>query len=447
MPVFEHRSTLPFPATDVYAWHTRPGALRRLIAPWSGVEVIDERGPFETREVVLSMPVGPARVRWTARHEGVDPGRAFRDVMVSGPFTRWEHTHSFEPAETGSVLVDHVDYTLPMGGLGEGVAGDQVQAMLERTFTFRHRRTAEDLAAHAGRAPRTFAVSGASGLVGTALCAFLETGGHTVRRFVRRSAGPGEVRWDPKTGTVAPGGLDGVDVVVHLAGENVGERWTAERKRAVMESRDQGTRTLAKAAAAAGVKTFLSASAIGFYGDRGDEIDETTPSGEGFLAEVCRAWEDAAKPAADAGARVVNLRIGVVLSTEGGALAKLLPPFRAGLGGPVGSGRQGMSWIALDDVLRAILHVAFADDVAGPVNVTAPHPVAQADFAKTLGSVLGRPAILPLPAFAVTTMFGEMGKEVLLGGQYVKPRRLQESGFTWLRPELRPALAWELGRS
>lgn len=447
MPVFELISPMPVSAEALYAWHARPGAFRRLVPPWDDVRVVSERGPFESREVELAMKVGPARVRWVARHEAVVPGRSFRDVQVHGPFARWEHTHLFEPTETGSRLVDRVDYALPLGSIGDGVGGDAVDARLRKVFAFRHRRTREDLELHAGRAPLHFAVTGASGLVGTELCALLESGGHTVVRLVRRAAGPGEARWDPAAGTVDLAALEGVDVVVHLAGENVGERWTDARRKAILESRKLGTATIARAVATLKPRAFLSCSATGFYGDRGDApLDETASSGEGFLADVCRAWEAAVAPAEAAGVRTVRMRVGVVLAARGGALAKLVPPYLAGAGGPVGSGRQQMSWIALDDLLRAIVHLAFADGVAGPVNMTAPAPVAQAEFAKVLGAVLHRPAILPLPAFAVRAMFGEMGREVLLAGQRVLPTRLQGSGFHFVRTDLREALAFELGR-
>ena len=294
------------------------------------------------------------------------------------------------------------------------------------------------------------AVSGASGLIGTALTAALSEQGHDVLRLVRRPAsGPAEIAWDPPRGQVEADKLEGLDAVVHLAGTSIAaSRWTAARKAEIRASRVAGTRTLAEALAGTRVKpkAFLSASACGYYGDRGTErVDETSAPGLGFLADVCRAWEGAALPAAEAGIRTVALRFGVVLSSRGGALAKMRWPFLLGLGGPVGSGRQGFSWIGLDDVVGAILHVVTTNSVSGPVNVVSPDPVPQRDFARALGRALGRPAVIPLPAFAVKLLFGQMGEEALLSGAFVSPAVLERSGFAWRLPALDDALAVACG--
>jgi uncharacterized protein (TIGR01777 family) len=290
------------------------------------------------------------------------------------------------------------------------------------------------------------AVSGASGLIGTALTAALSERGHDVLRLVRRPAsGPAEIAWDPPGGHVEADKLEGLDAVVHLAGTSIAAtRWTDARKGEIRRSRVSGTRTLAEALAATRVKpkAFLSASACGYYGDRGTErVDETSPPGMGFLADVCRAWEAAARPASDAGIRTVALRFGVVLSSHGGALAKMRLPFSLGLGGPIGSGLQGFSWIGRDDVVGAILHLMTNTSVSGPVNVVSPDPVTQREFARALGRALGRPAVIPLPAFAVKIVFGQMGEEALLSGAFVSPAVLSRSGFTWKAPRLDDALA------
>ena len=237
--------------------------------------------------------------------------------------------------------------------------------------------------------------------------------------------------------------------MVHLAGAPIAGRWNASRREAILQSRQRGTRLLCERLARlqSPPRVLVSASAVGFYGDRGDEaLDEQSAAGQGFLAEVCRAWESACEPARAAGIRVVNLRFGLVVSASGGALVKLLPAFRLGLGGPQGSGRQYMSWIALDDAIGAIHHAMFRDDLSGPVNATAPFPVRNATFAGTLGKVLGRPALLPLPGIAVRAAFGEMGRELLLGGARVAPTRLERTGFAFRTPSLESALRFELGR-
>ncbi|MEM7582957.1 MAG: TIGR01777 family oxidoreductase [Acidobacteriota bacterium] len=292
-------------------------------------------------------------------------------------------------------------------------------------------------------------ISGASGLVGRALTASLRSDGHQVRRLVRRQPVASDAAfWDPAAGVLAEDALDGIDGVVHLAGENIaGGRWTRAFKQRVLDSRVAGTRLISEAVASCDVPpTLISASAIGFYGDRGAQrVDEDAPSGEGFLAEVCRQWEAATQPAEDAGARVVKLRIGVVLSTEGGALQRMLTPFKFGLGGVVGNGRQVVSWIHLIDLVAAI-EVALEDpELSGPVNAVAPEPVTQRELARTLGRVLGRPTLAPLPAIAVRMIFGEMGQELLLASTRVAPKRLEATAFPFRFETLEPALRHELG--
>lgn len=295
-------------------------------------------------------------------------------------------------------------------------------------------------------------VSGSSGLIGSALCAWLPMQGHTVQRLVRRAGiSPDEVSWDPLAGTLHAGDIEGVDAVVHLAGAGIAdERWTEARKAVIHDSRVRSTHLLAAGLAALGhrPRVLVSASAVGWYGDRGDEwLDESSDPGTGFLAAVGRAWEGAAQPATDAGIRVANPRTGIVLAREGGALAKLLPLFRLGLGGPVGSGRQWWSWISLGDALAAILHAIEHDDVRGPYNAVAPGLVTAGDFARTLGRVLARPASLPAPAFALRTVVGrELADEALLASQRARPAVLERTGFTFREPELEGALRRLLAR-
>lgn len=451
--VFVRRETLSVPADEAFRWHERPGAFERLVPPWERIELVEETGGVrDGARVVLRMHAGPLSLRWVAEHEGYTEGREFRDVQVEGPFRDWEHTHRMEPRADGtSVLEDRVEYALPFAAR---LAGGAMRRRLERTFAYRQRTTRDDLAAHAatkGRTSMQIAITGASGLVGETLVAFLTTGGHGVRRLVRAGRKPpGSVAWDPDAGTIDAAGLDGTDAVVHLAGEGIASgRWTDERKRRIRESRVKGTRLVAETLAAMPRKprVLVSASAVGFYGARGDEgLDESSAPGTGFLADVCGEWERAADPARAAGIRVVHLRFGVVLSRKGGALAKMLTPFKMGLGGRLGSGAQWMSWISLDDAIGAVLHALANDAVAGPVNAVAPNPVTNASFTKTLGGVLGRPTILPMPAFAARLAFGEMADHLLLTGQKVLPRRLLETGYRFRHPSLEEALRHLMGR-
>jgi hypothetical protein len=295
-------------------------------------------------------------------------------------------------------------------------------------------------------------VSGASGLVGTELVPALMAAGHEVNRLVRDKsrATRGDVFWNPLAGEIDPMIVGGCDAVINLAGEAIVGRWTAQKKERIRDSRIAGTRTIAEALAKhrGRPRILLNASAIGFYGSRGDQLlDETSQPGSGdFLSEVCKVWEGAAAPAAHAGVRVVFLRFGVILSAKGGALAKMLPPFRLGLGGKIGSGKQYMSWVALDDTVGAILHALHTDRLCGAVNVVAPEPVTNLTYTKTLGHVLVRPTVFPMPALAARAAFGQMADELLLTSQRVRPAKLLASGYAFKFPTLEPALRHVLGQ-
>lgn len=288
-------------------------------------------------------------------------------------------------------------------------------------------------------------VSGSHGLIGSALVPALTAAGHRVRRLVRGTPGPGEVAWDPVAGTVDAGGLAGADAAVHLAGVGIGDhKWSDDHKRAVLDSRVQGTGLLARTLAQLDQppKVLASGSAVGYYGYESDQIvTEADGKGRGFLADVVAKWEDAAAPAADAGIRTVLLRSGVVLTAKGGALKKQLLPFKLGIGGRLGRGTQWLSWISLEDEVAAILHLLTTANAKGPVNVTSPQPVTNAEFTATLAKVLKRPAFMPVPTPALHVLFGkEMTKEMLLGGQRVLPDVLNDSGFTSAHPRLEAAL-------
>ena len=456
MPVYTRRTEFPVPVEALFAWHERPGAFERLSPPWDGVTVAERSGGIrDGARVVLNVPAGPVTTRWVMEHEGYIPNAQFRDVMRRGPFARWVHTHRFVSlGGARSALEDVVDYALPLGALGRLGGGAFARAKIRRAFDYRHAVTAADLARHAtfaNRPPMHVAITGSTGLVGSALVPFLTTGGHTVTRVVRDRgrAGPGDVVWDPARGQIDAAALEGVDAVVHLAGEPVSERWTREHKAAILASRQEGTRLIAEAIAglARPPRVFVSTSAVGIYGDGGDQpLDEDGPHGRDFLAQVAEAWEAAAEPARRAGVRTVHPRLGVVLSPAGGALARLLPPFQMGGGGKLGSGKQWMSWIGLHDTVAALHHLLFTESLDGPVNVTAPAPVTNEAFSRTLAGILGRPAAITVPGFALKAMFGEMAEVMLLHGQRVLPRRLLESGFAFSHPTLEEALRFELGR-
>lgn len=431
------RSVVPSAVEDVFAWHARPGAITRLTPPWQPVRVGAEADSLRDGTATLVLPGG---VPWVAAHEadGYRPPHQFVDRLAC-PVLRWRHTHRFDAAGPGRTEVtDHVDTPVP-------------EAFLRSMFAYRHRQLAADLAAHRRyrHDPLTVAVTGASGLVGTALTALLTTGGHQVVRLVRRLAEtPGERTWQPDA--PAAGLLAGVDAVVHLAGAPVAGRFDDRHRRAVRDSRIEPTRALAELAARTdgGPKVFVSASAVGYYGpDRGDELlSEESERGQGFLADVVTDWEAATEPASAAGLRVVRVRTGLVLSPRGGLLRLQYPLFAAGLGGPLGAGRQWMPWIGLDDLADVNLRALTDSVLSGPVNAVSPEPVRNAEYTRTLGTVLKRPTLLKVPSIGPRLLLGQDGaRELAFAGQRVEPRRLTAAGHEFRHPRLADALGHLLG--
>jgi hypothetical protein len=454
---FEKSTRLPVSAEALYRWHMRPGAFHRLVPPFQRVRVLDEPDGI-AEGVTLTMKVyqGPIGLRWVAEHKDFVEGRQFVDEQSSGPFAAWRHTHTFEPAGPDACrLVDHIDYRLPMGPIGRLVGGRSTRHMLQRMFDFRHTRTRLDLMRHTSiedERTLTVAMTGASGLIGRHLTHFLTTGGHEVRPLVRdrqEAEAGGGIYWNIDDDAIDAEALEGVDAVVHLAGENIFGRWTEAKKRRIMESRRKGTRLLSEALAGLDdpPEVLVSASGIDYYGARGtDPVDESDGPGEGFLADVCQAWERSADPAREAGIRTVHTRFGLVLSAEGGGLKTMLPAFKMGVGGRIGSGNQYFPWVHIDDVLGIVHFAIFNDELEGPVNAVSPQSVTNSEFTQILGDVLSRPTWIPVPEFGVKLLFGQMGEEALLSGVRARPKKLEEAGYEWAWRDLREALEFELGQ-
>jgi uncharacterized protein len=476
MPSFEKRSPIAATREQLAAYHERTGALERLIPPWEKVRILQNEGPLvDGKRVVLATKIGPVWKEWEAEHFDVVPGVRFRDQAIRGPFAAWMHSHLFEesaaPTQAGmpvprdgnasseapafmplssSELVDRVEYELPLGLLGR-VGSGHVRRQLDRMFSFRHTRTANDLARQERFVDRhrlKIAVSGASGAIASNLIPFLTTAGHRISRLVReRVEKSDQIAWNAKTGEVNRS-IGECDALVHLAGRNIAVRWSKRNRDEIYRSRVDATRRLCEALAKLPKRpaTLVCASAVGFYGDRGEEVlDELSPRGDGFAAEMCESWERATDPAREAGMRVVNLRTGVVISGNSGAIAKLLPPAKFGMTGRLGSGKQWMPWIAMDDIIAAIHWCVQDESIVGPVNgVTG--SVRQGEFMKTLGRVLHRPTLAPLPAVGVKAIFGQMGRELLLASANVQPTRLRSAGYTPMFESLEAALRFELGR-
>ena len=457
MPKFEHECEIPFPVDDVFAWHMRPGALERLLPPWEDVRVVSREGGIDDGGTVrVRARRGPLKANLEVRHTAFERDRLFRDEQVSGPLESWVHDHEFESRGNGATLLrDRIAWEPPLGSAANIFTRGVIEAELKRFFAFRGRRIAMDMARHASYAgPRLrIAVTGAGGLIGSALCNFLTTGGHEVLPIVRRkpNRGRGEIYWDPMERRIEGGRLEGVDALVHLAGESLSRgRWTPAKKKAIWQSRIVGTRLIVAALnrLRRPPRVFVSSSAIGYYGDRGTErLTESARAGKGFLADLCREWETEAARASRSGVRVVQLRTGLALSPAGGALGTMLLPFKMGIGGRLGTGRQYVSWIDHDDLIALIFHAITTLSLKGPVNATAPHPVPNATFTTILGRVLRRPTLLPVPSLAVKGMFGEMGTALLLEGARVVPEAAVRSGFRFDFEGLEESLAYQLGES
>jgi uncharacterized protein len=447
----EFSSVVDAPRDEVFAWHARPGAFNRLSPPWQPVRVLTEAASLKDGRATLALPGG---LRWVAEHQAdsYDPPRRFVDTIGSDGLAslpariavRWRHTHEFEEVDDSRTrVIDRVDTPVP---------GSALRPM----FAYRHRQLADDLAAHRlaaehGLAPATVAVTGSSGLVGSALAAFLRTGGHRVVRLVRRTArGSDERQWNPDDPD--PELFAGVDAVVHLAGASIAGRFTDDHRKAMRDSRIRPTRRLAEilARTAAGPAVLISASAIGYYGyDRGDEaLTEDSDRGDGFLADVVADWEGSTAPAEQAGGRVVRVRTGIVQSPRGGTLRLMRPLFSAGLGGRLGSGRQWLSWIGIDDLVDVYHRALWDTTLSGPVNAVAPQPVRNTEYTRTLAHVLHRPAVLPVPPLGPRLLLGEQGaRELACASQRVIPMQLIEFGHRFRQPDLDSALRHLFGRS
>ena len=454
MSTLTWETEVPHPPSAVFDWYESTGSFDRLMPPWEVSEVVRADNTLEDgAQRVFRFPLGPIKMTWVAEHLNYDPPNKFEDVMLKGPFRSWHHTHRFIATKTGTRQIDEVTYELPMWALGRLVAGRSIRKRLDRMFKARKLRMTRDMSRHAdfSEKPRMkILVTGSSGLIGRELCAFLDTGKHEVWSLVRRQPRTErEIEWSPDEGRLDPSKIEGFDAVIHLAGYPVAnKRWTRKVKDAIMDTRVKSTTLISDTIAGLSdpPSVFLCASAIGFYGNRGEEeLDESSQLGEGYLADVSRKWEGCTKSASDAGIRTCLLRTGIVLSARGGALRKMLPAFKLGAGGPMASGKQWMSWISIDDEIYAIHHLMMSERCEGAHNLTAPEPVQNRTFTKNLGKVLRRPAFAPLPGFVMRLMFGERAGPLMIEGQRVMPQKLQESGYTFTHEVLEDALRDVLG--
>lgn len=432
---------VPADRDTVWRWHSAPGALERLTPPFLPMRPVSQAQSLRGGATVFALPGG---LKWVAQHQidGYVAGSQFVDEAANQPIkaaTGWRHTHRFEDAsgpggEAATLVHDTVSARMP-------------EFMLRPAFAYRQRQLIADitfLQSLPHRDPMVIAITGASGLVGSHLRAQLTTAGHTVIGLTRGEAGPGERHWDPDN--PAADLLDGVDAVAHLAGESIMGRFTEEKKRKIRDSRIGPTRKLAALAADSGVKAFVSASAVGYYGtDAGERPHvESDPAGKGFLADVCAEWEEASHVE---GIRVVNIRTGLALSGAGGLLPVLKASVNAGMGAQFGDGDFWMSWVALDDLTDLYTRALVDDTISGPINAAAPNPVTNSVMSATLAEVLRRPDFVTIPEFGPKLLLGNEGAhELALADQRVVPARANDAGWAFRYPTLEAVLRHELGR-
>ncbi len=451
---FNYISEFSCTAEKLYEYHARPGALERLLPPWERTTVLEKIGSLDPGgKVTLKMHLGPFPLIWIAHHLENDPGKMFRDIQHKGPFKRFEHTHRFNETKNGTRLEDNIEFELPLQPLLPQFIRNQIKKMLYRSFRYREHVIREDLRLHQrySKAPLRILISGAGGVLGQTLVPLLTTGGHKVFRLVRRTPRSSqEIFWDPAKQAIDSAAIPEIDAVIHLAGEYIGlSRWSDAKKRKVLESRINGTTLLAKTIAQRSEKpkVFLSASAVGYYGDRGkQQLKESDTQGNTFLSEVCKSWEQATIPAQKAGIRTVMLRLGVGLTPQGGALKRLLHASPFAYIRYFGSGNQYISWTSLDDMAAAIIHCIQTPSLEGPINIAAPTPVTNKDLIYTLSRVTRKPRVHALPGTLLQAVYGQMAHEILLASCRVSSQKLIDSGFKHRHPELLSTLQILLGK-
>lgn len=456
--LYSYESKISAPAADVFSYHERSSALQRLSPPWEPIRVLEKNGGIRVGDTVsIQMNMGPFKATWKAKHIEYEENRQFVDLQVKGPFKYWKHTHSFRsinPLETN--LKDTVRLELPFGAYGHALGYSKVRKKLNQLFTYRHITTQNDLndwmdlkSYPSGKV----AITGGNGLIGSELAVYLQAQGHEVvilsRSGKSRVFGVTGVRWDPDNKYIDARALTDVDSWIHLAGENLAQgRWTQKRIKALKESRVNSTRFLVSflLGLKKPPKVFISASGVAYYPSSDLVMTEDSQKGEGVLANICGEWEDASSSLIGSPIRRVVIRTGIVLSGKGGALAKLLPVFKAGLGGRIGSGNQFWSWIALDDLIRIYNFAVKHPECEGIVNAVSPTACTNRDFSKVLAITLSRPAILPVPEWGLKFILGRMADEALLASQKVDPSVMKAFDFKFNFPDLDLAFEHCLGK-
>ena len=445
---FEKEAHFGHAASIVRAWHFREGALARMIPPFQNATILEAPAVHEGALAKMKMHLGPFSATWHAKHHDVDTELGFSDTQIKGPFRAWVHRHEITGDEQSAILKDKISFKPPLPG-----AGSLVSSLLDKSFAYRNQRLEHDLNAHAlfSQTKKRFAITGATGFVGQALCAFLRSGGHEVKTISRSK---GDILWnlqspDEEGIETLTRAFEDVDVVVHLAGESIfGFRWTKQKRARIMNSRVKSTQWISQALARtknAAQKTLVSSSGTGFYGNQTEQMHESDARGEGFLADVCEAWEAACSSAKNAGVRTTHLRTGLVLAANGGLLERMIPAFKTLMGGPVGDPNTRLSVLGLDEMLDIILRASTDDELRGPVNATQ-FMTTQRELADALGAAMNRPSLMRVPTFAAKLAMGaDQVDELISTNCHAPPSALVKRGHLFRASNLEDLLKREMG--
>lgn len=466
--MFVKRVSIPCDVNTLFDYHTKNGALERLIPPWSGLSVVSQTGGINDDAISdFRIALGPIKTKWVSKHFGYIHNRQFQDEMIYGPFKKWVHTHSFIPEDTKQCIIeDKIKYTPKFGKLGSRIFKKKIHNYLNQLFMYRHRILVDDINLKKMKVEKgkRILVTGSHGLIGSALIPLLTSvGEHRITRLTRglvdknkshhsdkNSVKSAEIiHWDLEAERVNHNNLENFDIVIHLAGENIFGRWTETKKQRIRDSRIKSTSLLSESLSKLShpPSLLICASAIGYYGNRPNEtLTEDNSQGNGFLPDVCKQWEDSTKVAADAGIRVVNTRFGVVLSPKDGMLQKILPSFKLGLGISIGNKEQYFNWVSIEDVIKSIFYLIVSTSIRGPVNIVSPSAVTNMEFSNILKKIFNPRLSFSINPEITKMIFGQMSDELLSINSHVLPKRLLNDGYKFVNPDLEDTLRFLVGK-
>ncbi|NOJ32808.1 MAG: TIGR01777 family protein [Candidatus Nitrosocosmicus sp.] len=464
--MFVKRSLIPCDVNTLFDYHKQNGALERLVPPWSGLNVVSQKDGINNDAIsIFRIEFGPIRLKWVSKHFGYIHNKQFQDKMIKGPFKKWVHTHSFIPQDENQCIIeDRINYTPKFGQIGSKILHKNIQNYLNQLFIYRYRILVDDINLKkrtVGKGKKIL-ITGSHGLIGSALIPLLTNiGEHKVTRLARGSSNkikdfPSNtdkqqevIYWDLESKKLNLRELENFDIIIHLSGENIFGRWTNTKKRRILDSRVQSTILLSESLSKLSnpPSLLICASAIGYYGNRPNEIlTEESSSGDGFLSKVCQEWENATKTATKAGIRVVNTRFGVVLCPKEGMLQKLLPPFKMGLGVSIGNKEHYINWVSIEDVIKSIFYLITDDSIHGPVNIVSPNLVTNMEFSNILNKIFNPKLSISINPKITKIIFGQMADELLSTNSHVLPKKLLKKGYKFVNPDLEETVRFLVGK-